>query len=60
MIMFDKLKKWNWKLFFILLCGGTLAGASNANFSDIRVGAVFGLLVGIVFGIPMAYMTKKD
>lgn len=60
MIMFDKLKKWNWKLFFLILCMGIIAGASNQNFPDIKTGSLFGLGVGCVFGLFMANFTKDE
>ena len=58
--IFSNIKKWNWTIFFIAVCVAEIGAISNKNIENIGLALFIGLLCGIVFGLPMAIMSKQD
>ena len=54
----SKIKKWNWSgfIFVMLIC---LMGAmSNKNCKTIGEAFILGIIGGVLFGLPIAIITK--
>ena len=54
-----ELSRWNWSLFFVILCMSFAGGLSNKNCARISDSLILGLIGGILFGLPMAILTKE-
>lgn len=60
MINVDKIKKWNWSLFVVIFCTAEIGALTNKSCESIGSALLFGLIMGIVIGLPMAILTKHD
>lgn len=52
-------KKWNWTLFFVVLCTAEIGAMANENIESIGGSFLFGLIAGTILGLPMAIITKN-
>lgn len=53
-----KIKKWNWSLFFVVICTSEMGAMGNKNIESISSAFLFGLVAGTILGLPMAILTK--
>jgi hypothetical protein len=54
-----KIKKWNWSLFFVIICVSEIGTLLNKNIEAISEALLVGLITGIVFGLPIAIITRS-
>ena len=54
------IKNWNWSgfLFILILC--ELGALSNKSIKNTNEALLFGLIVGIIVGIPIAIISKEN
>jgi hypothetical protein len=57
--MIKKIKKWNWMLFLVVICTAEIGALSNTNIESIGDALLIGLIPGLVFGLPLAILTRK-
>ena len=58
--MLNKLRKWNWSAFVFILCVAELGALSNKTIESTSSALLFGLIMGVTFGIPIAWMSKDN
>jgi hypothetical protein len=58
--MLEKIKKWNGALFIVVFCTCLIGGLLNKSFVKIEEGLLFGAICGLIFGIPMAILTRDE
>ncbi len=56
----ESLKRWNWTIFFACLAIGVLGGIQNDSTPDFKTGLIFGLFMGSLIGIILAFVTKEE
>jgi hypothetical protein len=52
-------ENWNWMLFLVVICTAEIGALSNANIESISDALLIGLIPGLVFGLPLAILTRK-
>jgi len=55
-----KIKKWNWTLFVVVLCIFEISALTNTSITNTSAALLFGLIAAVLFGLPMAILTKDD
>ena len=58
--MWNKIKKWNWTIYFVMVCLGVAGAMANKTIPSITEALIFGLIVGNIFGLLFAYGTRED
>lgn len=53
-------KNWNWGSFLFILLIGLLGALSNKNIPSTIDAIIFGLIIGVVVGLPIAYEGRKQ
>lgn len=53
------MKNWNWALFVVVLCIAEIGAIGNDSVDSIAQQLIFGLIMGVIFGIPLAYLTRE-
>lgn len=46
-------------LFLVVICTAEIGALSNANIESISDALLIGLIPGLVFGLPLAILTRK-
>ncbi len=54
------MKNWNWTFFIIIFCTAMLGAMSNESVKSIMDALLLGSILGVIAGLPMAYLTRKD
>lgn len=54
------MKKWNWSLFLVIACLSYAGSLMNKNNVAIMDAFVIGSVFTIIFGLPLAYITKDE
>lgn len=54
----NKIKKWNWTLFLVIICTAEMGAMGNKNIESIGNAFLFGLVAGTILGLPLAILTE--
>lgn len=54
----NRIKKWNWTVFFVLICTCLIGALQNQNIETTSQALLFGLIAGICLGLPTAIITR--
>lgn len=52
------MKKWNWTLGLVVFCMSFFGSLANPNYTSISDALIVGGIMGVIFGIIMAWMFK--
>jgi len=55
-----KIKKWNWTVFVVCMSGAMIGSLSNHNMRCTNDAILFGLLGGLLVGLPAAFFTRDE
>jgi len=56
----NKLKKWNWGIFFFIVLLSFLGALPNKGCPDIFSCLILTLIFGVPFGLIWAYISRED
>lgn len=54
------IKQWNWTLFILIICISEMGALGNKNMETVSSALLFGLVAGIILGLPFAIITKDN
>lgn len=58
--MIQKLKKWNWNIFWTVFAIACLGATSNDTIHTLADGVILAVGATLIFGLPMAYITRNE
>ena len=53
------MKRWNWSLLLVIICVSEIGALQNMNFNNLLNALLFGLIAGIIIGLPFAILTRE-
>lgn len=56
--MLNKLKKWNWTAFWVMLLAGAIGACGNPNIKSIKEGLIILGLFAVPLGLAFAWVTQ--
>lgn len=58
--MIQKLKNWNWNLFWVIFAIACLGAASNDTIHTFKDGVILAIGGTLILGLPLAYVTRES
>jgi hypothetical protein len=56
--MINKMKKWNWTLFVVIMCVSGAGALGNKGFTSIKQALFISCCIGLPLGLAAAYETR--
>lgn len=60
MMLLQKLKKWNWTIFVVILLVACMGALENKSISNFAEGIILVLGFGVPIGLVWAWLTKSE